>query len=155
MISDIGQKQKYHWWKHVKHTKSVQFDRPILSVTPFTLPSSYPLLRLPLPGTGPVEFTTGVRDYSVPSEPQGDLGERPDWVSRESTCTHLYVYAVLFLSDNRFCQYPNCIYYFDSRTNFYPEKESALRKQYPHSESKTGSQTQVWAYRFHSKHRGP
>ncbi|KAE8289420.1 Sterol regulatory element-binding protein cleavage-activating protein [Larimichthys crocea] len=41
---------------------------------------SYPLLRLPLPGTGPVEFTTGVRDYSVPShEPQGDLGERPDW----------------------------------------------------------------------------
>uniref|UniRef100_A0A8D3DQM5 Sterol regulatory element-binding protein cleavage-activating protein n=1 Tax=Scophthalmus maximus TaxID=52904 RepID=A0A8D3DQM5_SCOMX len=40
----------------------------------------YPLLRLPLPGTGPVEFTTGVRDYSVPShEPLGDLGERPDW----------------------------------------------------------------------------
>ena len=43
--------------------------------------TSYPLLRLPLPGTGPVEFTTGVRDYNVPShEPQGDLGERPDWV---------------------------------------------------------------------------
>lgn len=42
---------------------------------------SYPLLRLPLPGTGPVEFTTRVRDYTVPShEPQGDLGERPDWV---------------------------------------------------------------------------
>ncbi|KAG9345081.1 hypothetical protein JZ751_009622 [Albula glossodonta] len=40
----------------------------------------YPLLKLPLPGTGPVEFTTGVRDYTVPSqEPQGDLGERPEW----------------------------------------------------------------------------
>lgn len=43
--------------------------------------SSYPLLRLPLPGTGPVEFTTGVRDYNVPHhEPQGDRGEQPDWV---------------------------------------------------------------------------
>ena len=42
---------------------------------------SYPLLRLPLPGTGPVEFTTRGRDYTVPShEPQGDLGEQPDWV---------------------------------------------------------------------------
>ncbi|KAG5856820.1 hypothetical protein ANANG_G00011950 [Anguilla anguilla] len=40
----------------------------------------YPLLKLPLPGTGPVEFTTGVRDYAVPShESQGDLGERPEW----------------------------------------------------------------------------
>ncbi|KAJ8415653.1 hypothetical protein AAFF_G00402100 [Aldrovandia affinis] len=40
----------------------------------------YPLLKLPLPGTGPVEFTTGVRDYTVPSqESQGDLGERPEW----------------------------------------------------------------------------
>uniref|UniRef100_A0A8C9T4V3 Sterol regulatory element-binding protein cleavage-activating protein n=1 Tax=Scleropages formosus TaxID=113540 RepID=A0A8C9T4V3_SCLFO len=40
----------------------------------------YPLLKLPLPGTGPVEFTTGVRDYMVPpQEPSGDPGERPDW----------------------------------------------------------------------------
>ncbi|KAG7469855.1 hypothetical protein MATL_G00133120 [Megalops atlanticus] len=40
----------------------------------------YPLLKLPLPGTGPVEFTTSVRDYTVPSqEPQGDPGERPEW----------------------------------------------------------------------------
>ncbi|MEQ2191393.1 hypothetical protein XENOCAPTIV_027816, partial [Xenoophorus captivus] len=44
-------------------------------------PPVYPLLRLPLPGTGPVEFTTGLRDYSIPShEPQGDV-ERPDWVT--------------------------------------------------------------------------
>ncbi|TKS82664.1 Sterol regulatory element-binding protein cleavage-activating protein [Collichthys lucidus] len=53
----------------------------ILFTSASILTCCYPLLRLPLPGTGPVEFTTGVRDYSVPShEPQGDLGERPDWV---------------------------------------------------------------------------
>ncbi|XP_010218179.1 PREDICTED: sterol regulatory element-binding protein cleavage-activating protein-like [Tinamus guttatus] len=43
----------------------------------------YPLLKLPLPGTGPVEFSTPVKDYSPPStEPghqQGDPSERPDW----------------------------------------------------------------------------
>uniref|UniRef100_A0A8C4J620 Sterol regulatory element-binding protein cleavage-activating protein n=2 Tax=Dromaius novaehollandiae TaxID=8790 RepID=A0A8C4J620_DRONO len=43
----------------------------------------YPLLKLPLPGTGPVEYSTPVKDYFPPSpEPgvqQGDLGERPDW----------------------------------------------------------------------------
>ncbi|XP_051466953.1 sterol regulatory element-binding protein cleavage-activating protein [Apus apus] len=43
----------------------------------------YPLLKLPLPGTGPVEFSTPVKDYSPPSPDlglqQGDLGERPDW----------------------------------------------------------------------------
>ncbi|XP_019719303.1 sterol regulatory element-binding protein cleavage-activating protein isoform X2 [Hippocampus comes] len=54
---------------------------PIILFTSVSiLTCCYPLLRLPLPGTGPVEFTTSVRDYSVPSrEPQGDLGERPDW----------------------------------------------------------------------------
>lgn len=45
---------------------------------------SYPLLKLPLPGTGPVEYSTPVKDYSPPSsEPghqQGDPSERPDWV---------------------------------------------------------------------------
>ncbi|CAK6978261.1 PREDICTED: sterol regulatory element-binding protein cleavage-activating protein%2C partial [Scomber scombrus] len=52
----------------------------ILFTSASILTCCYPLLRLPLPGTGPVEFTTGVRDYSVPShEPQGDFGERPDW----------------------------------------------------------------------------
>ncbi|KAK5921702.1 hypothetical protein CgunFtcFv8_019045 [Champsocephalus gunnari] len=52
----------------------------ILFTSASILTCCYPLLRLPLPGTGPVEFTTGGRDYSVPShEPQGDLGERPDW----------------------------------------------------------------------------
>ncbi|XP_037747251.1 sterol regulatory element-binding protein cleavage-activating protein isoform X1 [Chelonia mydas] len=43
----------------------------------------YPLLKLPLPGTGPVEYSTPVKDYSSPSsEPghqQGDPSERPDW----------------------------------------------------------------------------
>ncbi|XP_067365442.1 sterol regulatory element-binding protein cleavage-activating protein isoform X6 [Channa argus] len=52
----------------------------ILFTSASILTCCYPLLRLPLPGTGPVEFTTGVRDYTIPShEPQGDLGERPDW----------------------------------------------------------------------------
>ncbi|XP_072316020.1 sterol regulatory element-binding protein cleavage-activating protein isoform X1 [Eucyclogobius newberryi] len=54
---------------------------PIILFTSVSiLTCCYPLLRLPLPGTGPVEFTTGVRDYSAPSsELHGDLGERPDW----------------------------------------------------------------------------
>lgn len=43
----------------------------------------YPLLKLPLPGTGPVEYSTPVKDYSPPSpdvgQQQGDLSERPDW----------------------------------------------------------------------------
>ncbi|KAK1806578.1 hypothetical protein P4O66_005088, partial [Electrophorus voltai] len=52
----------------------------ILFTSASILTCCYPLLKLPLPGTGPVEFTTGVRDYSVPSHgTQGDLGERPDW----------------------------------------------------------------------------
>ncbi|XP_061737713.1 sterol regulatory element-binding protein cleavage-activating protein [Nerophis ophidion] len=52
----------------------------ILFTSASILTCCYPLLRLPLPGTGPVEFTTGVRDYSVPShEPLGDLAEWPDW----------------------------------------------------------------------------
>ncbi|MGH0159706.1 UNVERIFIED_CONTAM: hypothetical protein FKN15_037899 [Acipenser sinensis] len=43
----------------------------------------YPLLKLPLPGTGPEEYTTAVRDYSPPPSdpqpPQGDPSDRPDW----------------------------------------------------------------------------
>uniref|UniRef100_A0A8C9FA11 Sterol regulatory element-binding protein cleavage-activating protein n=1 Tax=Pavo cristatus TaxID=9049 RepID=A0A8C9FA11_PAVCR len=43
----------------------------------------YPLLKLPLPGTGPVEFSTPVKDYFPPSpdvvSQQGDPSERPDW----------------------------------------------------------------------------
>ncbi|NXU35106.1 SCAP protein, partial [Drymodes brunneopygia] len=41
----------------------------------------YPLLKLPLPGTGPVEFSTPVKDYAPPGPgPQhGDPSERPDW----------------------------------------------------------------------------
>ncbi|XP_057691011.1 sterol regulatory element-binding protein cleavage-activating protein isoform X1 [Corythoichthys intestinalis] len=54
---------------------------PIILFTSVSiLTCCYPLLRLPLPGTGPVEFSTNVRDYSVPShELDGDLGEQPDW----------------------------------------------------------------------------
>ncbi|KAF3839208.1 hypothetical protein F7725_017925 [Dissostichus mawsoni] len=37
----------------------------ILFTSASILTCCYPLLRLPLPGTGPVEFTTGGRDYSV------------------------------------------------------------------------------------------
>ncbi|XP_058687463.1 sterol regulatory element-binding protein cleavage-activating protein isoform X2 [Poecile atricapillus] len=43
----------------------------------------YPLLKLPLPGTGPVEFSTPLKDYAPPGPgtgPQhGEPGERPDW----------------------------------------------------------------------------
>ncbi|XP_051662058.1 sterol regulatory element-binding protein cleavage-activating protein isoform X38 [Manacus candei] len=42
----------------------------------------YPLLKLPLPGTGPVEFSTPVKDYAPPAPgpaPHGDPAERPDW----------------------------------------------------------------------------
>ncbi|NXE01153.1 SCAP protein, partial [Chaetorhynchus papuensis] len=43
----------------------------------------YPLLKLPLPGTGPVEFSTPVKDYAPPGpdtgSQHGDPGERPDW----------------------------------------------------------------------------
>ncbi|XP_067304428.1 sterol regulatory element-binding protein cleavage-activating protein isoform X2 [Pseudorasbora parva] len=52
----------------------------ILFTSASILTCCYPLLKLPLPGTGPVEFTTGIRDYLVPShESQGDLSENPDW----------------------------------------------------------------------------
>ncbi|XP_062978298.1 sterol regulatory element-binding protein cleavage-activating protein [Elgaria multicarinata webbii] len=43
----------------------------------------YPLLKLPLPGTGPVEYTTPAKDYSqppaYPAHQQGEPSERPDW----------------------------------------------------------------------------
>ncbi|NXG09732.1 SCAP protein, partial [Sakesphorus luctuosus] len=43
----------------------------------------YPLLKLPLPGTGPEEFSTPVKDYVPPAPgtgtPRGDPGERPHW----------------------------------------------------------------------------
>lgn len=42
-----------------------------------------PLLKLPLPGTGPVEFTTPVKDYSPPpvasDHRPGDPNEQPEW----------------------------------------------------------------------------
>ncbi|KAB0397973.1 hypothetical protein E2I00_005066 [Balaenoptera physalus] len=51
---------------------------PTIIVTPF-----YPLLKLPLPGTGPVEFTTPVKDYSPPPvasdhKPE-EPNEQPEW----------------------------------------------------------------------------
>ncbi|XP_064352671.1 sterol regulatory element-binding protein cleavage-activating protein isoform X2 [Camelus dromedarius] len=43
----------------------------------------YPLLKLPLPGTGPVEFTTPVKDYSPPpvasDHKPGEPAEQPEW----------------------------------------------------------------------------
>uniref|UniRef100_A0A8C3XB67 Sterol regulatory element-binding protein cleavage-activating protein n=1 Tax=Catagonus wagneri TaxID=51154 RepID=A0A8C3XB67_9CETA len=43
----------------------------------------YPLLKLPLPGTGPVEFTTPVKDYSPPPSTSdrkpGEPSEQPEW----------------------------------------------------------------------------
>ncbi|XP_010860799.1 PREDICTED: sterol regulatory element-binding protein cleavage-activating protein [Bison bison bison] len=43
----------------------------------------YPLLKLPLPGTGPVEFTTPVKDYSPPpltsDHKPGEPNEQPEW----------------------------------------------------------------------------
>ncbi|CAI9532812.1 unnamed protein product [Staurois parvus] len=41
----------------------------------------YPLLKLPLPGTGPVEYITPVKDYSPPPAEvnPNDRSERPDW----------------------------------------------------------------------------
>ncbi|NXA10098.1 SCAP protein, partial [Sapayoa aenigma] len=39
-----------------------------------------PLLKLPLPGTGPVEFSTPLKDHAAPAGPRhGDPTERPDW----------------------------------------------------------------------------
>nr|KAF6270358.1 SREBF chaperone [Pipistrellus kuhlii] len=47
----------------------------------------YPLLKLPLPGTGPVEFSTPVKDYAPPPgapEPTpGEPSERPEWVPEQ------------------------------------------------------------------------
>ncbi|XP_028835659.1 sterol regulatory element-binding protein cleavage-activating protein [Denticeps clupeoides] len=52
----------------------------VLFTSASILTCCYPLLKLPLPGTGPVVFTTGVRDYTIPyHEPQGEIGERPEW----------------------------------------------------------------------------
>lgn len=48
---------------------------------------SCPLLKLPLPGTGPVEFTTPVKDYSPPpvalDHKPGEPSERPEWVGAQ------------------------------------------------------------------------
>ncbi|XP_069501931.1 sterol regulatory element-binding protein cleavage-activating protein [Ambystoma mexicanum] len=61
----------------------------------------YPLLKLPLPGTGPVEYTTPVRDYSTPplepAPPSADTNERPDWYigSPVAYILQIYVKAVV------------------------------------------------------------
>ncbi len=112
---------------------------PLLSLSP-----SYPLLRLPLPGTGPVEFTTGVRDYSVPShEPQGDLGERPDWVGEEKAQIHIHrrIFSVWLPLLSL-----NCIHSLTLNPKPHPNlrlimifninpKLTSLHKNCPHSES--------------------
>ncbi|XP_043921953.1 sterol regulatory element-binding protein cleavage-activating protein isoform X2 [Protopterus annectens] len=57
---------------------------PIILFTFFCiLACCFPLLKLPLPGTGPEEYSTTLRDYSLPSSepsPQhADQNERPEW----------------------------------------------------------------------------
>ncbi|XP_054027443.1 sterol regulatory element-binding protein cleavage-activating protein [Dryobates pubescens] len=61
--------------------RCASYPIPIILFTALCiLACCYPLLKLPLPGTGPVEYSTPVKDYSPPEPgPQpGDL-ERPDW----------------------------------------------------------------------------
>uniref|UniRef100_A0A8C5N124 Sterol regulatory element-binding protein cleavage-activating protein n=1 Tax=Leptobrachium leishanense TaxID=445787 RepID=A0A8C5N124_9ANUR len=55
---------------------------PIIIFTALSiLACCYPLLKLPLPGTGPVEYITPVKDYRSPplEVGPGDQSERPDW----------------------------------------------------------------------------
>ncbi|CAH2281750.1 sterol regulatory element-binding cleavage-activating [Pelobates cultripes] len=55
---------------------------PIIIFTALSiLACCYPLLKLPLPGTGPVEYITPVKDYTPPPQEAvpGDQSERPDW----------------------------------------------------------------------------
>nr|XP_020135894.1 sterol regulatory element-binding protein cleavage-activating protein isoform X3 [Microcebus murinus] len=57
---------------------------PIILFTGFCiLACCYPLLKLPLPGTGPVEFTTPVKDYLPPpvdsDRKHGEPNEQPEW----------------------------------------------------------------------------
>ncbi|XP_054246249.1 sterol regulatory element-binding protein cleavage-activating protein [Indicator indicator] len=64
--------------------RCASYPIPIILFTALCiLACCYPLLKLPLPGTGPVEYSTPVKDYTPPSPDtglqQGDLGERPDW----------------------------------------------------------------------------
>ncbi|KAI2529338.1 SCAP isoform 4 [Pan troglodytes] len=64
---------------------------PIILFTGFCiLACCYPLLKLPLPGTGPVEFTTPVKDYSPPpvdsDRKQGEPTEQPEWVPGQPAC---------------------------------------------------------------------
>lgn len=62
----------------------------------------YPLLKLPLPGTGPVEYTTPVRDYSPPplepASPPTDPGERPDWYLGAPVAYILQIYVKAVVS---------------------------------------------------------
>lgn len=64
------------------HTVLLPCSNPPLLVRP-----SCPLLKLPLPGTGPVEFTTPVKDYSpppaAPDHKPGEPSERPEWVGAQ------------------------------------------------------------------------
>nr|XP_016854201.1 PREDICTED: sterol regulatory element-binding protein cleavage-activating protein [Anolis carolinensis] len=60
------------------------FPIPIILFTGLcVLACCYPLLKLPLPGTGPVEYTTPAKDYVPPpafsTHQQGEPNERPDW----------------------------------------------------------------------------
>ncbi|XP_070093887.1 sterol regulatory element-binding protein cleavage-activating protein isoform X2 [Equus caballus] len=51
--------------------------------SPNKMTGSYPLLKLPLPGTGPVEFTTPMKDYAPPpvssDHKPREPNEQPEW----------------------------------------------------------------------------
>ncbi|XP_074841339.1 sterol regulatory element-binding protein cleavage-activating protein [Carettochelys insculpta] len=77
-------REKISWAFYNHGLLCASYPIPIILFTGLCiLACCYPLLKLPLPGTGPVEYSTPVKDYSPPpSEPghqQGDPNERPDW----------------------------------------------------------------------------
>ncbi|XP_068001888.1 sterol regulatory element-binding protein cleavage-activating protein [Melanerpes formicivorus] len=61
--------------------RCASYPIPIILFTALCiLACCYPLLKLPLPGTGPVEYSTPVKDYSPPQPgPRPGDPERPDW----------------------------------------------------------------------------
>lgn len=73
-------------WLPCRHHLLDSASQVSLFFLSFLLPS-YPLLKLPLPGTGPVEFSTPVKGYSPPpsdsDHKQGEPSEQPEWVGAQ------------------------------------------------------------------------
>lgn len=138
MKSDIGQKQllKYPWWKHVKQSKSVQFDRPFLLIcNPYPLHS---LSQLSFIEASPAwNGSCGVHHRGARLQRPFRASGRPWRTTRlGEQRKHMHTFiciSVFFVSDNHFCPYSfNCIYYF-----YLKILNICLKKKYPHSESKT------------------